>query len=200
MSTQHLNAPGKPDELDAFLDRALASYTPAEPRLGLENRVRARLAVVADSPHSLARVPMQLIWVAASVFAVATILLMAFRPHARLTPTNLTVAQAGPSLPSAPIVTGLEAESPSQPIGKPHADPALKPRLRHRSAEAQPSQQELIARLMANGPEAIASLIQNNDKLDKPISIQPLSDDPLVIEPIKITPIDDEVAESGGKF
>jgi len=53
---------------------------------------------------------------------------------------------------------------------------------------------------MANGPEAIASLARDDDKLDKPITIQSLPDDPLVTEPIKITPIDDNPAESGGSF
>jgi hypothetical protein len=58
----------------------------------------------------------------------------------------------------------------------------------------------LIASLLANGPEAIASLAHDDDKLGKPIDIQPLPDDPLVIEPIKIAPIDDNPAEPGGRL
>jgi hypothetical protein len=208
MNDKSLTFVSQLDDLDALLDRALISYTPAERRLGLENRVRARLADIADSPHSRARVPRQLIWAVTSVFAVAALLLMVFRPHARPTPTNLTVAenraqdsdQAGTSGPAATIVPTLKAAPSSQPSVKPPANPTPKPRLMHRPAQAQSSQQELIARLMANGPEAIASLARDNDKLDKPISIQPLPDDPLVIEPIKITPMDDDPAKPGEKF
>jgi hypothetical protein len=54
--------------------------------------------------------------------------------------------------------------------------------------------------LLANAPEAIASLAKGTDQLDKPITIQPLPADPLVIEPIRIPPIDDNPADPGGSF
>jgi hypothetical protein len=199
-----LNPDLQADTLEAILDRAMATYTPVEPRIGFEDRVRARLAVAADSPHSRAWIPMRLIWTATAVCAAVALLLIAFRPHARPARANLTVAQdgtqAGPSVPTAPVVTSLNAAASSPPSWRPPANPTLKRRLIPRSAPAQPSQQELIASLLANGPEAIASLAHDDDKLGKPIDIQPLPDDPLVIEPIKIAPIDDNPAEPGGRL
>jgi hypothetical protein len=63
-----------------------------------------------------------------------------------------------------------------------------------------PTQQQLIAQLLANGPEAIASLARAQEQQEKPIEIQPLNDDELIIEPIRITPMDDNSAEPGGTF
>jgi hypothetical protein len=62
------------------------------------------------------------------------------------------------------------------------------------------TQEQLIAQLLANRPEAIAYLAKAVDQPDKPLEIKPLSDDPLVIEPIKITPIDDNPADPGDRF
>jgi hypothetical protein len=85
------------------------------------------------------------------------------------------------------------------------ANPALKSHPTPHFAQPQPTQQQLIAQLLANNePGAIAALARDlardNDKLDKPIDIQPLPDDPIVIEPIKITPINNNPAEPGDRF
>jgi hypothetical protein len=50
-------------------------------------------------------------------------------------------------------------------------------------------QRQLIAQLMAGGPEAIASLARAAEEEDQPIALKPIAADPLVIEPIRIAPI-----------
>jgi|HubBroStandDraft_1064217.scaffolds.fasta_scaffold257781_2 hypothetical protein len=204
MIDKPINAARPPDDLDALLDRCMAAYTPVEPRVGFEHRVRARLADAVDSPQSRAWFSMRLIWTATAVFAAAALLLVLFRPHARPTPANLTVAhdgsQTGPSVPTATIMSSVEGAASSQPSRRSPANPTIKQRPIPHFAQTQPTQQQLIAQLMANGPNAIAALAWSNDELDKPIGIQPLPDDPLVIEPIKIAPIDDNPAEPGGRF
>jgi hypothetical protein len=205
MSDRQLNIADEQDEqdeldaLEALMDRALASYTPARPRLGLEDRVLARLNATASSARGRERIPM--LWVWASLTALAALLLvgLTLRPHARPVPANLATVPSGPSIPSIPITQNPDrhpaialAHSSSKPRAS-RTQPSL-------PTPSGPSQQQLIAQLMANGPEAIASLARDDDKLDKPITIQFLPDDPLVTEPIKITPIDDNPAESGGSF
>jgi hypothetical protein len=62
----------------------------------------------------------------------------------------------------------------------------------------QPTQQQLIAQLLANGPETVASLARLAEEQDKPIEIKPIAAGQLVIEPITITPIEDNPADPGG--
>jgi hypothetical protein len=198
MNNRQQNIANEQDDLDALLDRALSSYTPAHPRLGLEDRVRARLNTAAGSAHMRERIPMLWFWAAATALVVVFLVGLTHRPHARPAPANLAAAPERPSIPNLQTPNRHPAKTLAHSPGNLQASrqsPLLTPR--------QPSQQELIAQLMANAPEAIASLARDDDKLDnqdKPIDIQPLSDDPLVIEPIKITPIDDNPAEPGSKF
>jgi hypothetical protein len=187
------------DDLDTLLDRALSSYTPAHPRLGLEDRVRAGFDSAAGSAHSRERIPM--LWVWAGAAALVTVLLagLILRPHASREPAHRASVPSGPSTPSIPanqLADLHPARARAHPSRRLPASAAQPPRLTPR----QPSQQQLIAQLLANGPEAIASLARDNDQLDRPIDIQSLPVDPLVTDPIKITPIDDDPAEPGGNF
>lgn len=184
------------DKLDALLDRALASYTPAHPRLGLEDRVRTQLNSAACPAANCDRIPTLWVWAAATALAALLLVVLTLRPHSRPVPANLAAAQGEPLAPTIQSPGRHPPIALARPSGKLPASLNQQPRLTPR----QPSQQQLIAQLRANGSEVIASLARDDDKLDKPISIQPLSDDPLVIEPIKITPIDDNAAETGGAF
>jgi len=184
------------DALEALMDRALASYTPAHPRLGLEDRVCARLNSAADSALSGKRVPMLWVWATAAALAAVLLVGLTLRPHARPAPADLAAAPGRPSIPTIQNPDRHPAIALAHPFGKVPASRSQQTQQTPR----QPSQQELIDQLLANAPEAIASLARDDDKLDKPIDIQPLADDPLVIEPIEITPIDDNPAEPGGRF
>lgn len=196
MSDKQRNIASEQVDLDALMDRALSSYTPAHPRLGLEDRVRARLDSAAGSAHGVGRIPMLWVWAAATALVAVVIAVLVLRPPARPAPPNLATARQTPSIPTIHIPDRHSAIALAHPSAKLPASHAQPPRLIPR----QPSQQQLIAQLLSNGPEAIASLARNDDKLDKPINIQPLQDDPPVIEPIKISPIDDNSAEPGGNF
>jgi len=199
MSDRQQNFASEQDDLDALLERALASYTPAHPRQGLEDRVRARLNSAAGSAHSRERIPMLWAWASATALVAVVLAGLTLRPHARSAPADLAAVPPGPSIPTNPTIQIPDRHPAKALVHPPSKLPARRtqpPRMTPR----QPSQQQLIARLLANGPEAIASLARDDDKLDKPINIQPLPDDPLVIEPIKIKSIDDNTAEPGGKF
>ena len=212
MSGNSLNSDSPLDDLDHALDLALATYTPAEPRLGLEDRVRVRLAAASSSSHGRARLPLQWIWAGTGAFAVALLLLAMLWTHTRPTPpapNNLAAIQGGASVPRHRAPARVPAAAPLQPSRKLAANSGARPRLTTAPIPRQPTQQQLIARLRANGPEAIASLAgpqssspsqsHSEDQPDKPLSIQLLPADPLVIEPIKIAPIDDDPAEPGGR-
>lgn len=202
MSDRQPKIASEQDELDALLDCALASYTPAHPRPGLEDRVHARLNATAGSTQGRERIPMLWVWASATAFAALLLVGLTLRPHARPVPANPATVPSRlsiPTIPSSPIILNSDrhpAIALAHSSGKPRAS-RTQPTLPTPSG---PSQQQLIAQLMANGPEAIASLARDDDKLDKPITIQSLPDDPLVTEPIKIIPIDDNPAESGGSF
>lgn len=84
--------------LDKALDSALASYTPATPRLGFEQRLQARIAAEALPPRRT-RFSLPLLWVGAAVIAsVAVLLVLLHRPHAPSAPsTSAEARQAAPS-------------------------------------------------------------------------------------------------------
>lgn len=79
--------------LDKALDSALASYTPAAPRFGFEERLRARMAAEAVLPRR-PRFPLPLLWVGAAVIAsVAGLLVLLHRPHAPSAPSTSAEAR-----------------------------------------------------------------------------------------------------------
>jgi hypothetical protein len=199
MSDRQQQLAGEQDDLDVMLDRALSSYTPAHPRLGLEDRVRARLDSAAGSAHGAKRIPMLWVWAAVTALAVVLLVAITLRPHARPAPANLAAAPSRPSIPLIPTIQ-IPDRHPAIALANPPAKLPVNRTRPLRLTPRQPSQEELIAQLLVNGPKAIASLAQDDDKLEKPINIQPLQDDPLVIDPIKIAPIDNSTAETGGKF
>lgn len=180
-----------PGNLDDLLDRALAGYTQAAPRMGMEKRLQARLAAEI-SAHQRMVFSRPWIWAVASPFAVAAVLLtVLMRPH---TPaTRQTLAEVASNSATVAAAGGPQAGDEIHSVRQSAADR----RKAQGFAIRQPTQQQLIAQLLANGPEAIASLAKASEEQDKPVNIQPLAHDPLVIEPIKIEPIEDNPAESG---
>jgi len=187
----------QPDNLDWLLDRALAAYTPPSPRPGLEDRVRARLAAAAASPRSQMQFSLPRPWAIAAVLAVAVLILaVLLRPHPPAVQEHQASVQHNPPPPRVPAPASTRPSAPPQPSHHKSiprtAPPVLNP--------GQPSQERLIAQLLANAPEAIASLARVELQQDKPIEIQPLPAVPLVIEPLRISPIDDNPADPGGSF
>ena len=94
---------------DKTLDSALASYTPAAPRFGFEERLKARMAAEAELARR-PRFPLSLLWVGAAVIAsVAGLLVLLHRPHAPSAPSTSAGAQhASPpqkhaSVPRGPV-------------------------------------------------------------------------------------------------
>ena len=183
---------GEKDNLDNLIDRSLASYTPREARHGLEQRI---LAVVAagSSPRKLSWKP---VWAASAALAVAAVLLVALLLSRPFTPgSGLAGNKRQPQVP------GLSASAHSQPAApSPSIHRAPIQRIAPPTPARQPTQRELITQLLANSPEAVASLAQTAEEQDKPIDFQPVRVDPLVIEPIQITAIADTPADTGGSI
>jgi len=165
------------DPIDALLDRALASYTPAASRPGLESRIEARLDAASPAPRRAFS-----LWLIPAAALAAAVVLGAVLLHFRApsAPPNHAQVHPAASLPAPAVPWLLATAPPSRPAQASHA-----------AVASQPTQSQLIGQLLAKDPEAIASLAQAEDEQDKPIAVQPIHDDPLTIEPIQIPPIDD---------
>ncbi|MGA2560811.1 MAG: hypothetical protein ABSF17_14125 [Terracidiphilus sp.] len=189
-------------DLEALLDRGLATYTPANARDGLEDRVRARIAAepvpVQGSDVRSWR------WIWAGGIAVAAALLIFGVLHlvihrAPVLPNTAHTAPVHPAVqqPVAPRPM-LAVESTRAHVGR-----RLTSTKKPEALERGPSQEQLIAELMANNPGAIAVMARGQNPAgndpDKPIEIRPLEDKPLEIEPIQIKPLDESPATTGGR-
>ena len=158
------------DNLDSLIDHALASYTPAEPRPGLEQRILASV-VAASQPRTWAWRPAWVLAAAAALIAVVG-LPVAFK--------SMRTQTAVVHLPVvAPPAIAEQHRSP-QPA------PALTSSARHtlaahlRPAATEPEVPEAAAQ---SSPSLIASLTI------APIHNQPLTDEAIALKPITITPI-----------
>jgi hypothetical protein len=75
-----------------------------------------------------------------------------------------------------------------------------------RQPSRQPTQEQLIAQLLAMAPQAVSALGRSEDEdPNVPIHIEPLHEDQVVVEPVevrpvRIEPINDEFAQDGAKF
>jgi hypothetical protein len=85
------------DELDRLLDAALKQYAAVQPREGLESRILAHLR--SQSAERASHAWWRWFAAAAGVAALAVIITMASRPHAR---PQLTVAQHPPASAADP--------------------------------------------------------------------------------------------------
>jgi hypothetical protein len=89
--------------LDKTLDGALASYTPATPRIGLEMRLQARLEAEVELPR---RSLFQLPWVLAGAAVIASVAGLQILVHRSPAPV------AAPGMAQAPHVPAPEQRTP----------------------------------------------------------------------------------------
>jgi hypothetical protein len=185
--------PTAADQSGQLLERALASYTPAQPRPGFEDRIHVRIAAAAQSLPS--RSGLTWIWAPAAALAVVLLVMGLLRFHTQPAPSNLDAHQlrSRPSVPPSgpPRIPALAHASTKKQL-----TPSQKPA---RPASVT-TQEQMIAQLLANRPEAVAYLAKAADQPEKPLEIKPLLDDPMVIEPIQIRPLDDNPADPGERF
>jgi hypothetical protein len=180
--------------LERVLDRALASYTPSGLVPGLEDRVKARLAKEASGPE---RRPLFLGWGWAAVAGfAAAVVLTAVLVHLHAHVDSGSVAGGRETPQTAMHSAGPHLAVLPQRFRRAHPVLAAASQQRPR----RPTQKQLIAQLMAGGPEAIASLVRAAEEEDQPITLKPIVADPLVIQPIEIAPIDNNSAEAGGSL
>jgi hypothetical protein len=106
---ENQNSPG--DELDRVLDAALKQYSAVQPRQGLEGRILARLRSQTAEPS---RAWWRWFTAAAAVAALAVIITMASRPHAKPQPI---VAQH-PSV-TAPVANLTVTSGPRPAVHRP---------------------------------------------------------------------------------
>ena len=208
-----MNSPSEKDfsNLDIQLDRALATYTPAEPRPGLEQRILASLAAnTASNPAKTVPILMQrpLAWaIAASLLVVA----------AAASITGFLLRHPAPSQNDHPIIA--RSNPPAllpDPIAHSHVPqpatvlPARKLLAHSIPGRASagnisrqpvpapdplrltPQERELarLAQLITSNPNAAASLIRLQADIDKPLETAPIHVEPLTIKEINIPPID----------
>jgi hypothetical protein len=174
---------------DEQLDRALASYTPAATRPGLEQRLLAGLAAEPGLPARRSLPAFGWAWAGAAAIAAALLLAVLLRPPAPLAPSSNLAGVSAVEQPAAALPSPQSVRRPRRIVALPL--PVTLP---------QPTQQELIAQLLANAPETIASLAKAAELQDRPLAIEPLPADSLAIEPIQIAPIEDNPAEAGVRF
>jgi hypothetical protein len=100
------------DELDRLLDAALKQYAAVQPREGLEGRILAHLR--SQSSERASHAWWRWLAAAAAVAALAVIITMAWRPHAK---SQLTVAQHPPA--SAAVPNLAATSQPKRVIQRP---------------------------------------------------------------------------------
>jgi hypothetical protein len=155
------------DEYDSLIDRALASYTPAEARPGLEQRILASVSS-ANRPRSWGWKPAWALAAAGTLIAIVAIPLAFKSMHP-------TVAVIHIAAVAPPAVT--EARRSTQAASAPAI---LAQHTRAHPAATQPAVSEAAAK---SSPTLIASLAI------APIRNQPLTDEAIEMKPITIAPI-----------
>jgi hypothetical protein len=159
------------DHLDTLIDRALASYTPREPRPGLTERVLRSQATEAAVNRLWSRTykPIWALAAAAALLAVAVIPLWF-----KSAPPAIVVAQRPrPATEPAQLATAfLEPENPARSAGAVFARDVTSKSAAHKSAARSEPDSEPEARL-ARMPET-----------DESLNVAPI-----VIRPIAMTPI-----------
>ncbi len=156
--------------LDTLMDRALASYTPAEPRPGLEQRILASVAA-ASQPRIASWRPVWALAAAVTLVAVATILFSFKSSHP-------TIAVLHPAAVAPPVVAEARQSPPAAPA---LASPARHTLAAHlRPAATEPAVPEPAAQSSSG---FIATLAIT------PLRNQPLTDQAIEFKPLSIAPI-----------
>ncbi len=115
MTNRQANSPGDVDAiLDRALDGALASYTAATPRIGLETRLLARLESDVGLPR---RSLFQLPWILAGATVIASVAGLLILVHRTHVPAATTVTAQAPQMPApeqrASVQKGLKESARS---------------------------------------------------------------------------------------
>jgi len=181
-----------PDDFDYLLDRALTSYTKAEPRSGLEQRVLHQVTAETPTDRAIDRKWTRFRWAGLVVAASAagTLAAILFYPQPR--PRTVTLSQN-------PLHQNSPKPVPASPIASLTSMPV---RVRHRQSlgravPTEPSvalldpttQEKLLARFVsAHRSEALA-VAKAQAALDQPIAVRPLDVHPIHIQPIPVQPI-----------
>ena len=178
----------EPENFDRLLDQALQSYSAAEPRFGLENRILARTAAQPAARQFPGLLTRGLLWIglAAICFAIAATVSLS---HRRSPEKKQEIAQHIPSSHSEPRpYPAVRSRS------TPHIERAAM-RHRHHTAspqygQPQPTQQDrLFVQFVAFHHQDAVNLAMQQQTPDQPIASTPLPIDPIVSPPIVIAPI-----------
>jgi hypothetical protein len=185
----------KQDGLDKLIDRALESYTPREPRLGLEQRILASVASAScPRPRGWNWKP---VWALAGAALVATLAVsLVFKPSRPEVAVPHRPAEAGVerSAQAAPAFASSTQNTPNRGSRRSHAVSRVP--LQTQFGQPRLTREELLmARFAAQEPESMEALAKSRPDLDAPVAIAAIPDNPIVIEsvemkPITITPIE----------
>jgi len=158
------------DRLDNLMDRALASYTPAQARPGLEQRILASVAA-ANRPRTWGWRTVWALAAAATLLAVIVIPIRSRFPH-----TENAVVHPATAAPPATV-----EHHPSSLAASVRAHQAL----RSLAAQRTPAAAESVVpeTTTKSSPGFIATLTI------APIRNQPLTDGAIELKPITIAPI-----------
>ena len=153
------NLPG--DELDRLLDAALKQYAAVQPREGLEGRILARMR--SETAESASHAWWRWLTAAAAVAALALIITMALRPHAR--PQPMVAQHPSGTLPAAKLAASSQPKKAVQrPTRRVHAVadiqvPKALPKLdQFPSPQPLSEQEKLLASYVAVYPKQAALL------------------------------------------
>jgi len=137
------------DPLDAQLERALASYTPAETPAGLEQRLSARLAAAASASQRRPMFTLRWAWAAGAVVAVS-LAIVAIHSH-RQTGDQAKVQSVPVARPMpAGEVARAEVTHPTQPARRADAlRPAHTAAPAHAAASANTEEEASLSEMRA---------------------------------------------------
>jgi hypothetical protein len=197
-----------PNDFDHLLDHALTTYTEAEPRLGLEQRILHQVAAKTSPDRAIDREWTGSRWawltVAISAAMLATILIY---PHAR--PSSANTASIGPNPPAPHRNTSIAPQTEVQTadthrLSATHPDfhrvsrPALSEPTREPDIaplELTP-QEKLLAQFVSTHRNEALTIARIQAHLDRPIAVpalevqpiqlSPIADHPIVIAPLKM--------------
>jgi hypothetical protein len=181
---------GKLDGLDKLIDRALASYTPQEARLGLEQRILASVGSASrPRPRGWNWRPVWAVAAAAALVAAVTVPLV-FKPSRPEIAALHRPATAGVERSPQAALAFASSTRSGLNRGSRRSHAAGRVPLRTRFGQPRPTKEELLmARFAAKEPELMEALAKSKPDLDAPITIAAIPDNPIVIESVEMKPI-----------
>ena len=177
--------------LDGLIDRALANYTPPQPRPGLEQRILASAAAAEIGPRQRGW-NWRPVWALA---AVATLVALVAIPVIVRSPRPEIAVVHGPA------AAGVEDPVRAVPDLAASAQSTVNraSRRSHRSVHVplqtqygrpHPTKEELLmARFAAKDPAVMVALTASKPDLDAPVSMAAIPDNPIATESVEMKPI-----------